>query len=159
MKRTLIIVSLLSLVIVVSAQRSFTINGTVNISEYPADHATVELLPNGVQKLTNENGFFRFTKLDSGAYDVKISFVGFASQTLHIDLNRENVTLNIQLTPGETTTLENVVVAGQKNDRASGKLQDISGTAIYARKKTELINLRNINANLATNNTRQIYAR
>lgn len=159
MKRTFIILYLLSLVSVVSAQHSYTINGTVNISDYPADHATVELLPGGVKKLTNENGFFRFTKLDSGAYDLKITFIGYASQTLHVDLSKENALLIIQLVPGETTTLENVVVAGQKNERASGKLQDITGTAIYAGKKSELINLRNINANLATNNTRQIYAR
>jgi Fe(3+) dicitrate transport protein len=159
MKGTLIILSLFILAITASAQHTFTINGTVNISDYPADHATVELLPNGVQKQTNENGFFRFTKLDTGIYDIKISFVGYASQMIHIDLSRDNVALTIQLVPGKSSTLENVVVAGQKNDKASGRLQDITGTAIYAGKKTELINLRNINANLATNNTRQIYAR
>jgi Fe(3+) dicitrate transport protein len=41
----------------------------------------------------------------------------------------------------------------------SGKLRDIEGTSVYAGKKTELIQMSNINANLATNNTRQIYAR
>src|SRR6202008_5202190 len=57
------------------------------------------------------------------------------------------------------SSLENVIVAGRRNENISGKLQDVTGTAIYAGKKTELINLQYINANLATNNTRQIYAR
>ena len=47
----------------------------------------------------------------------------------------------------------------RKNEVGFRKLKDVSGTAIYAGKKTEVINMRYINANLATNNTRQIYAR
>ncbi|MGG9971010.1 TonB-dependent receptor family protein [Ferruginibacter sp. SUN002] len=43
--------------------------------------------------------------------------------------------------------------------QASGKLRQVEGVAIYAGKKTEVINLANINANTATNNARQIYGR
>jgi Fe(3+) dicitrate transport protein len=46
-----------------------------------------------------------------------------------------------------------------KQETVSGKLRDVTGTAINAGKKTEVIHLKNINGNLATNNTRQIYAR
>lgn len=56
-------------------------------------------------------------------------------------------------------TLTEVEVFSPKGNTVSGKLGDIEGTSIYAGKKTELIQLKNINANLATNSTRQIYAR
>lgn len=139
------------------AQRSFNISGTVSIQNEPAEQATVILLPQGMQRTTNENGFFRFAKLDTGVYELKITYVGHAAQTIAVRITGKNEHLRIALVPA--TSLEDVIVAGKKNENISGKLQDVSGTAIYAGKKTELINLKNINANLATNNTRQIYAR
>ncbi|MBL7699428.1 MAG: TonB-dependent receptor [Chitinophagaceae bacterium] len=56
-------------------------------------------------------------------------------------------------------TLKEVQVVSPKTLTVSGKLRDIEGTSVYAGKKTELIQMANVNANLATNNTRQIYAR
>jgi Fe(3+) dicitrate transport protein len=56
-------------------------------------------------------------------------------------------------------TLTEVQVVSPRTLTVSGKLRDIEGTSVYAGKKTELIQMSNINANLATNNTRQIYAR
>src|SRR5687768_388919 len=56
-------------------------------------------------------------------------------------------------------TLSEVQVLSPNENTVSGKLGDIEGTSIYAGKKTELIQMNNINANLATNSTRQIYAR
>jgi Fe(3+) dicitrate transport protein len=56
-------------------------------------------------------------------------------------------------------TLTEVQVISPRTLTVSGKLRDIEGTSVYAGKKTELIQMKNINANLATNNTRQIYAR
>ncbi len=51
------------------------------------------------------------------------------------------------------------VIISNSNDQGAGKLKQVEGTAIYAGKKTEVINLANINANTATNNARQIYGR
>lgn len=159
MKKLLGIVTGMICMLTAMAQRSFNISGTVSIQHEPAEQATVVLLPSGVQRMTNENGFFRFSKLDTGVYELKISYVGYAAQTIPVHLTGTNESLQIRLTRAEASSLENVIVAGRKGENISGKLQDISGTAIYAGKKTELINLKNINANLATNNTRQIYAR
>lgn len=51
------------------------------------------------------------------------------------------------------------VIVSDKNDQAAGKLRQVEGTAIYAGKKTEVIRIANLNANLATNNARQVYGR
>ena len=82
---------------------------------------------------------------------------------LLIFLNSIGRTVTAQKTSVDTVrpviTLDEVLIKGSKLQTVSGKLNDVSGTAIYAGKKTEVINLKDLNANLAANNTRQIYAR
>ncbi|HTE25872.1 TonB-dependent receptor domain-containing protein [Flavitalea sp.] len=141
--------------ICVSAQQ-FVAEGAVRISNEPAEGATVKLLPLNVQQVTNENGFFRFSKLEKGTYTLVVSFSGFITKELIIEVPLKEKKIDLLL---ESVLLNEVVVTGGKQQAVSGKLNDVVGTAIYAGKKTELINLRNLNANLATNNTRQIYAR
>lgn len=158
MKPAIFIITALAFVVNVAAQHQFSVSGTVSISDEPADHATIILLPSGLQRITNDNGYFRFARLDSGMYELKVSYVGYAEKTISFHISNENKSLNIHLSADTSNKLQNVVVSSSR-ENISGKLQDVAGTSIYAGKKTELINLKNINANLATNNTRQIYAR
>ncbi|MRG43542.1 TonB-dependent receptor [Chitinophaga sp. SYP-B3965] len=130
----------------------YNINGSVRRGDEPVVHATVILQPGSQQKLSDENGFFRFTKLSPGTYTLKI---GEHEETILI--TDKHVTADINLL--KNITLSDVVVTGKRSESVSGMLKDISGTTINAGKKTEVINMRHINANLATNNTRQIYAR
>lgn len=132
------------------------VEGTVRIGNEPAEGATIKLLPGSAHQIANENGFFRFTRLEKGSYQLIISFAGYKTTELQIDVPLSENKLDINLDP---SVLAEVVVSGGQQETVSGKLKDVVGTAIYAGKKTEIINLRNINANLATNNTRQIYAR
>ncbi|HTL06665.1 MAG TPA: carboxypeptidase regulatory-like domain-containing protein, partial [Chitinophagaceae bacterium] len=141
------------------AQPTLSISGTVRLGNEPAPQATVSLEPGHLQKITTDNGYFRFAKLLPGQYQVTVSMIGYIPYTDSISLSDKNSTLDINLTAINAVALATVTVSGNKNESVSGKLKDVSGTAIYAGKKTELINLKNINANLATNNTRQIYAR
>lgn len=141
------------------AQQQLTIKGIIHVGDETARYATVQLLPTSVTALSNENGYFRFAKLAPGNYIIKVSAPGFADYADSITLSNKNLSLDIILTTASATTLNEVVVVSRKNEAVSGKLTDVSGTAIYAGKKTELINMRYINGNLATNNTRQIYAR
>ena len=159
MKRLILTAGLLFFAVITFCQRSLSISGTVRIGDQPADHATVTLEPGGRQRITNENGYFRFSKLDAGNYALLISYVGFTTEKRVLQVSVENHVVDINLTLPDTASLENVTIEARRNESVSGRLKDISGTAIYAGKKTELINMRNINANLATNNTRQIYAR
>ncbi|SIN66381.1 TonB-dependent receptor domain-containing protein [Chitinophaga niabensis] len=130
----------------------YNINGSLRRGDEPVAHATVILLPGSQQKLSDENGFFRFTKLTPGTYTIKI---GDYEETIVI--TDKHVVADINLL--KNITLSDVVVTGKRNESVSGMLKDVSGTTINAGKKTEVINMRHINANLATNNTRQIYAR
>lgn len=141
------------------AQARYNISGTVRIGDEPVAGATVAITPQDGQRATNEYGFFRFTQLPEGSYHLTVTFVGYRSYKTTIQLPGQKAALDINLSATDTATLSGVTITGGRHETVSGKLKDVSGTAIYAGKKTELIQLRNINANLATNNTRQIYAR
>ncbi|WP_343302963.1 TonB-dependent receptor [Chitinophaga niabensis] len=136
----------------VAAYAQYNINGSLRRGDEPVVHATVILLPGAQQKLSDENGFFRFTKLSPGTYTIKI---GDYEEVIVI--TDKHIVADINLL--KNITLSDIVVTGKRNESVSGMLKDVSGTTINAGKKTEVINMRHINANLATNNTRQIYAR
>lgn len=136
--------------------QDFAVEGTVRIGAEPAEGATILLTPGQVQVLTNEHGFFRIPKLSQGNYELAISYAGYQTTRLSIEVPLTGKKIDVDL---QGRLLEAVVVSGSQQQAVAGKLKDVVGTAIYAGKKTEVINLKNINANLATNNTRQIYAR
>jgi Fe(3+) dicitrate transport protein len=59
----------------------------------------------------------------------------------------------------KNVSLEEVSVTGNRAPAAVTRLADVSGTAIYAGKKNEVIQLDKIDANVALNNSRQLFAR
>ncbi len=82
----------------------------------------------------------------------------------------EKKTVEVQHQSSETTVealtlkikvkeLDQITVEGGKETFGITRLKSIEGTAIYEGKKNEVIVLKDLNANLATNNTRQIYSK
>lgn len=143
----------------VQAQKLTALQGTVRTGNEPVAGAVVEIKPGNKTAVTNDNGFFRIAKLEEGNYTITISAAGFKNQEQKVQLAAKDLVLDINLEQKEIESLEEIVISSYKSESVSGKLSDVSGTAIYAGKKTEVINMGNLNANLATNNTRQIYAR
>jgi Fe(3+) dicitrate transport protein len=141
------------------AQDKFAISGTIRLGAEPMPVASILLLPDSTAKQTDDNGFFRFPAVKPGTYSLKVSQIGYPVRILPISVRNKPVTIDLDLLHSSSVALQGVSVTMKKDDLASGRLRDVMGTAIYAGKKTEVIYLKNINANLATNNTRQIYAR
>ncbi len=141
-----------------SFAQSYLLSGTVRADEVPARNALVLLLPDSVQQRCDANGFFSLTRLLPGDYEICISLNAYDEYRQTVRITNANQQLMINLVRTDIG-LSDVVIVGSKNVSVSGNLKDVSGTAIYAGKKTEVINMDNINGNLATNNTRQIYAR
>jgi Fe(3+) dicitrate transport protein len=141
------------------AQHQLSVSGTIYTGNETATNAMVTLYPAGVNMFSNDNGYFRFPKLAAGTYIVMVKAAGYADYSDTIQLNDKNIALHISLQPAGVKHLHEVEVISRKNETVSGKLKDVAGTSVYAGKKTEVINMRYINGNLATNNTRQIYAR
>lgn len=158
MKKLIATIIICFIVFSAFAARHYSISGTVRLGEEPAAGALIYLLPDSLQKSSNDNGFFRFTDLKPGQYRVAVFLEGYDVYESVVVIEGKPKVLDINLDLHHQVTLNGVVIT-KRNELASGNLKDVSGTAIYAGKKTEVIYLKNINANLATNNTRQIYAR
>lgn len=111
----------------------------------------------GVQ--TNAKGEYIIKGLKEGNYTLVITSVGLKSKEIAIFLNEnetktENVTLE-----DETYTLKDIQVVASRGVRGNEHLAEVDGYSINATKKNEVIKLDNLNANLAMNNSRQIFSR
>ncbi|MFW2477487.1 MAG: TonB-dependent receptor, partial [Sediminibacterium sp.] len=113
--RTSFLVFFISLSTLVSAQEKVTLNG------YLKDSLTGETLiganilitgeGRGVQ--SNQYGFYSIT-LNKGAYKILVSFIGYQSKEINIDLQNDQQQ-NILLLPN-AAVINNVVVIGRRRD-------------------------------------------
>ena len=105
---------------------------------------------------TDSNGLYKFTssKIKLNLIYFKYGFIPFKKNTLLNGLKSTDVSLE-----ESAEQLSEVQILASKQKLFSIKrLKDVEGTAIFAGKKTEVILVDNLTANLATNNTRQIYS-
>jgi len=105
---------------------------------------------------TNENGFFQFSNLPTGNYTLVIYATGYNIYRQVLSVNSETVQLNITVEK-LSRSLSTVEVASESTLNGIRHLRGVEGVAIYAAKKSEVIQLDQLNANLATNNAREIY--
>ena len=111
----------------------------------------------GVQ--TNAKGEYAIKGLQAGKYTLVVSFVGYAVAEKNITL-AENQTLNTNITITEANlALQDIKVVASRGVRGNEHLGEVDGYTINATKKNELVRLDNIDANLAMNNSRQIFGR
>ncbi|MCC8411196.1 TonB-dependent receptor [Mucilaginibacter sp. UR6-1] len=138
--------------------QDFTINGIVKQNGEVAASAAITLNPANRTTSVNERGYFEFKGVAAGSYELVIKYIGAKEYHENIKVYKD-ITLNISLSNADSKLLNEVSVNDSSQRMASGNLRQVEGTAIYAGKKTEVINVGNLNVNLATNNTRQIYSR
>ena len=111
----------------------------------------------GVQ--SNTTGEYIIKGLKAGNYTVVVSSVGLKSKELSFILQENEVkSLDFEL-EDETYTLKDIQVVASRGVRGNEYLGEVDGYSINATKKNEVIILDNINANLAMNNSRQIFSR
>jgi len=154
-----IVLSLLFLSISFGSWAQYTIEGTIRSIE------TEKVLPNAEVYLTNlgmstkadDQGNFVFEKVPSGEH----YFVAFS---LEYDINEKKITVNENTTVnfalvllGETLS-EVVITKRKQRIFALKRLRDVEGTSIYAGKKSEVVIMDNLTANVAAGNARQIFA-
>ncbi|CAA9264859.1 MAG: Iron(III) dicitrate transport protein FecA [uncultured Adhaeribacter sp.] len=137
--------------------QQFTISGIVKIDANPTIGATISLQPAGLKTSSQANGYYEIKGLNAGQYELVVTYVGAQEFRQQVRLTTQDLKLNINLTFSDVNL--NEVMVTEENQRVAGILRQVEGMAIYAGKKTEVINIGNINANLATNNSRQVYSR
>ena len=94
-----------------------------------------------------------------GKHTLQISSVGFQSANQMVRVSDNELRFDFVLKP-DTRNLDELLVTGNKEDfNGLRRLSDVENMAIYAGKKNEVVVMSGLNANLATNNARQIYAK
>ncbi|MES2520425.1 MAG: TonB-dependent receptor [Bacteroidota bacterium] len=121
--------------------------------------ASVRMDESGKGTIANVDGKYTFQH-PAGKYTLIISSVGYIADKQKVTLVKGQVlTLSISIET-DSKALNEVSVSGERNDQNGlRRLNDVENMAIYAGKKNEVVVLGGINANLATNNARQIYAK
>ncbi|MCY7359896.1 MAG: TonB-dependent receptor [Rudanella sp.] len=125
----------------------------------PAEGMTITLQGTVRQVTTNQNGYFQFRNIPGGQYSVVVTGVGVQPLIHPADIiNGQTLVLNLTISE-RVQELEEVKIRAAKGLREREVLPEIGQTAIYAGKKTEVINLNALDANLITNNSRQVFSK
>lgn len=151
---------LLSLVLPwLCAAQTASVSGQVtNEDGDPAPFAHVYFPRLKLGTTTDVEGNYRITEVPYGTYQLKVSSLGFQTENISLTVNSPTEQVNITLRE-KVQVMEEVSVEDRREGKVHSRLKDIEGTAIYAAKKNEVIELKNLPANLASNNARQVFAR
>ncbi len=110
----------------------------------------------GVQ--TNAKGTYILKGLKPGQYTIQVSFVGFRTSKREVNI-KEGKQQEVNFTLSDVTELQGVSVTAQSGVKGNSFLPQVNEYTITAGKKNEVILLDNLQANLAMNNSRQIFSR
>lgn len=160
MKRTFtFIFCLLTISSLQLAAQTFTLKGRIKSTSGEAVvNPSAFLKSTAYHAIGDSTGNFRITDIKPGTYLLEITAVGY--QTINRSLKitgSQSVNLTMEEAIGQ---LDNVKI-GSEQEKTFGvtRLKAVEGTTINAGKKSEVIVLKDVIANTATNNTRQIYSK
>ncbi len=111
------------------------------------------------QVYSDQAGAYLVEQLKATTYELTFFKENYQTETIKVTLSANQKIEQEIFLAAITQTLDAVEVAAnaQKEGYGMHRLRNVEGTAIYAAKKTEVIELENIIANLSTNNSRQVY--
>ena len=111
----------------------------------------------GVQ--TNNNGYYTISALKPGKYTVLFSNIGFENIEKQVEIvANEAIEINF-IAKENIQNLNTIKISANRGVGGLEHMAEVDGFSINAGKKNELIKLANIDANLAMNNSRQIFGR
>src|SRR5579862_8887459 len=143
----------------VNAQR-YSISGKVTTAEDGKGIFSSAVCIPSIQHCvtTDEKGNFILRNISPGTYRLVVSSLEFDSADATIVLVNKNVKIDFSLS-SHISQLDSVNVIGSGKTFGITRLKDVDGSGIYAGKKSEVIVVKDITANTATNNARQIYSK
>lgn len=139
--------------------QTYQINGKVVDNSQPLQGVEVFISERSEFSETNANGEFQIDSLLPGLYTLRLFYEGFETTVKSIEIQQTNLQVEFRLNE-LSEELKTVSIEEKKdNDFGIGRLKPIEKSAIYAGKKNEVIKPSELSANLATNNSRQIYSK
>jgi Fe(3+) dicitrate transport protein len=131
----------------------------VDTNEIPVQNASIVLLETVRGVNSDLKGNFELKDFPAGTYKLKISLVGFESLIQEFSIGeKEILELNLVL-KDQDILLDEFRLSSSRGILGQGNLAEVDDFRINAGKKNEVIKIAEINANLAMNNSRQIFAK
>jgi Fe(3+) dicitrate transport protein len=139
----------------------YTISGYVyNVSDStPVANLLVVLEKGDVKTTTDSSGFFAFRNLYAGKYKVVFRSMMYERNAVELTVTDNHVQLGSIWVKPYVKQLEEVTVNSGGQTFGVTRLKAVEGVAIYEGKKNEVIVMKDMDANLAVNCSRQIFSK
>lgn len=121
----------------------------------PIERAAIFVQETGQVLEVDKNGRFDLSGAPAGKLALTAFAEGYTTRVLEADTGKKGI-LEIELMP-LAVDIETVEVTTEAGNYGLRRLRNVEGAAIYAAKKSEVIELENILGNLAANNAREVY--
>lgn len=121
MKPTLLI-ALLLIGNILTAQQNASVTGRITDaqSNQPLGKVSVRISETKKTIVTNDEGLFEFKRLRPGTYNLAVSFVGYTSIELKVNVADSSTTVQIKMSPA-SKELSAVTVVGMTDEQADAK--------------------------------------
>jgi Fe(3+) dicitrate transport protein len=151
---------LLSFSVATGYGQRFSVSGSITGAGNGAGlaGATVCLRPVNRCGTTDERGRYKIKNIPPGTYTLVVSYSGYDSLVEELTVSDKNIRADRMLV-SHISVLDSVRVSSYRPSFGISRLKDVEGSGIYAGKKSEVIVLKDIVANTAANNTRQVYSK
>lgn len=124
-----------------------------------ADGAMVHVEGIGTLTKKSDSSHYTYTNLSYGRYPLVVFALGMQLHKDSIVINSPNTNITLVLKEISLEVDPMVIIAEAENTFGFTFLKGIEGAAIYEAKKTEVVVLKDITANLSTNNPRQVFSK
>ena len=132
----------------------------ITANEKEIAFAKIEIIEVSKSFYADKKGFFLSPKIPFGTYTVKIEANGFLPFQKTYTLDAPEIRIAVNFQEDKTYSFEEIKVSRKKtNSFFIRRMKAIEGDILTQGKKTEVISLASIDANKATNSSRQIFAR
>lgn len=136
----------------------YSLSGRVTtVDNTPLGDVDIYIAEANTMTTTSADGRYAFENLEAGTYSITV--FGFAYELSEVVMTiNQDVVRNFELSPLSDALNEVVLTSRREKLFALRSLKKVEGTAIYAGKKSEVVLLDQLTANLAANAPRQIYS-
>lgn len=153
-----LLIYLLMLLSVCMFSQSVNVQGSIQNEQNGAFVKAALISFNDRTLWVDTNGYFA-TELSPGKlYQVRVRLRGYKTWTKKMAFIHDT-SLVIFLSPDMIALDEVTIHAEKDNTFGISRLNNVEGTTIYAGKKSEAVYVQDLNANLASNNSRQVFSK
>jgi Fe(3+) dicitrate transport protein len=143
-----------------NSQSTGNIKGSITDSrQSPLSQVNITLDKTNFNTTTNSKGEYGIADIPPGSYRITISHIGYQSIKRDIIIMKNETVDYSYALQSSTAEIPSVEVFGERRTSNIARLPEISGTNIYSGKKNEVLLLDSMNADLAQNRARDVFAR